>query len=230
MFYSGIAVILGRTYQEDPELYLIGIDCDSNKAIEEFTTTNEKLVPIGKLSEKFMVEQHKDESDSLHVYFFSPIPFPNKGANTQVGLEVKGSGGKGYMITYPSIHANGYQYEIVGTHEPCILTKPHAIEMIQHLEEIFRKNGLEYLDKVNSVLNLDLKNMIKSLDIRSDLAITIHEGERHSTLVSIANSILFRHLRLKSSEEDLERLRSFFIKINEKLCSSPLSEDETRCI
>jgi hypothetical protein len=30
------------------------------------------------LSQKFLVEQHKDNPDKAHIYFYSPIPFPKK--------------------------------------------------------------------------------------------------------------------------------------------------------
>jgi putative DNA primase/helicase len=64
--------------------------------------------------------------------------------------------------------------------------------------------------------------MIKELEI--DNTITISEGERHNTILSIANSILRRHHK---SNISVEELKNFFEEINEQLCRpSPLSQKE----
>lgn len=229
LFDNGFAIILGRTYSDEEALYLIGIDCDSQQAIKEFSTIDGELKPLEKLVMKFMVENHQDDSNSLHIYFFSPIPFPTKGADTNLGLEVKGSAeGSGYMVSSPTMHPNGYQWEILGTTEPPKLTRLQAIEMLNHIDTICRNYGLDYLDKKSGILSSELKAMIKKLKIDENSKYTINEGGRHSTLVSIANSILFRHLEDGSN---LDKLRDFFEKINEKFCyPDSLPGDEIRSI
>ncbi|TVP40183.1 phage/plasmid primase, P4 family [Candidatus Nitrosocosmicus arcticus] len=226
LFNDGFAVLPGRTYSDNDELYLIGIDCDTRQAIEAFSTINGEFKPLETLSLKFMVEQHKDDLNSLHIYFFSPIPFPTKGADTKLGLEVKGSiEGNGYMASSPTMHSEGHRWEILGTNEPPKLTKVQAIEMLQHINIICRKHGLEYIDRNNGSTITKLRKAIKTLEIDDKNGVVINEGERHSALVSIANSILFNHLLEHMS--NIEKLKQFFYEINEKCCTpNPLPRVE----
>ena len=67
-----------------------------------------------------MVEQHLDNKDKAHVYFIVEKPLTNRGSingNTkEVGLpiiEVK-SEGKSLVVCSPSIHKNGFRYEVLG--------------------------------------------------------------------------------------------------------------------
>jgi P4 family phage/plasmid primase-like protien len=72
--------------------------------------------------------------------------------------------------------------------------------------------------------------MIKSLSIAPELV--IEEGERHTILLSIAGSLLLKHLNLKNGKEDekriqMEKLKDFFIEVNNQLCKPfPLPEKE----
>lgn len=226
LFDQGFAIILGRTYLDDEELYLIGIDCDTRQAIEAFSTINGELKSLDVLSSKFVIERHEDDLNSLHCYFFSPIPFPTKGAEKILGLEVKGNAdSSGYMISSPTLHPNGYEWTIIGTNEPPILTKSQAIEMIQHINTICKDHGLEYLDKSIGVLSPQLKNMIKTLNLDGVGEIIIREGERHTKMLSIANSILFNHLQI--NDKSVDKLKSFFENINKNCCTpEPLLQPE----
>jgi hypothetical protein len=47
------------------------------------------------MAHKFIVEQHKDNLEKAHIYFYSPIPFPKKSSDSILGLEVKGVGEHG---------------------------------------------------------------------------------------------------------------------------------------
>ncbi|HET6589367.1 MAG TPA: phage/plasmid primase, P4 family [Candidatus Nitrosocosmicus sp.] len=227
LFENGFGVMLGRTYSSnEEELYLIGIDCDTEQAIKEFSTVNGVSRPKKELSLRFRTEQHKDDLNSLHIYFFSPIPFPTKGADTKLGLEVKGSAeGSGYLITSPSLHPNGSHWEVLGTHEPPKLTKVQAIEMMQHINTICKEHGLEYLDKSSGSIITELKKAIKTLRLDHRVQVAINEGERHSNMVSIANSILFNHLQI--NDNNTNKLKGFFEEINSICCiPNPLPQDE----
>src|SRR5215208_1797402 len=83
--------------------------------------------------------------------------------------------------------------------------------------------------------------MIDSLEINLD--IIIPEGERHNTLLFIANSILFKHwsnvlanvpANVPANEEksrNIENLMKFFYEINYKLCKpQPIPEKELKNI
>lgn len=218
LFDNCYGIMLGPTYSEKDKMYLIGVDCDTDKASKEFSTTNGKFWSNEVLSSKFRLEQHKDDPSSLHIYFFSPIPFPTKGADTKLGLEVKGSAeGSGYMVGAPSLHPEGCSWEVLGTNEPITLTSIEAIEMIQHIDTICKNYGLKYLDKGVGISNNDLKQMIKNLRIDENSTFNIKEGERHFTSIQIGNSILFRHLQKDGRNQD--QLKAFFIQIIERFCN-----------
>ena len=53
--------------------------------------------------------------------------------------------------------------------------------------------------------------MIKNLEIDKNSDFRIYEGERHPKLISIANSLLFTHL--KPDLSNLNKLKDFFDKI-----------------
>ena len=57
----------------------------------------------------------------------------------------------------------------------------------------------QYLDRKTGI-NPQLKKMIKSLKIDQKTNFAINQGERHTILLSIANSILFRHLEKDDNE------------------------------
>jgi P4 family phage/plasmid primase-like protien len=222
-FAKGMAVVLGRTWHRKVKLgqYLICLDADNRKAIYEICTRNGKTIPLQEMAQKFLVEQHKDNPDKAHIYFYSPIPFPKKSADSILGLEVKGLGEHGIMFCSPSIHKNGYPYDIIGTTQPIELNETQARELIQHLDQMCIKYGIPYLQKVSG-LGGELRSMAKSLAIKHNMRIP--EGQRHATLISLANSLLFNHLaRGKISES---QLKSFFDQINDKLCEAPLSWGE----
>jgi len=124
------------------------------------------------------------------------------------------------VIVTPSIHKEGYPYEIIGTKDPVVLIVTQARELIQHINQICVRNGVEYLTKIGSGrLNTRLRQMIKRLKI--DKSIEIQEGDRNNMLIAVADSILIRH----SNRHSEEHLRKFFDDINEQLCK-PESLDE----
>ena len=90
------------------DLYLVALDFDTKEAIEEFCSFFGKNTTINELANITIVEQHPDNPDRAHSYLLSPIPFPNKGADTKIGLEVKSKGEHGIMFCSNSPHKNGY--------------------------------------------------------------------------------------------------------------------------
>ena len=99
------------------------------------------------MAHKFIVEQHKDNLEKAHIYFYSPIPFPKKSSDSILGLEVKGVGEHGIAYCAPSIHQSGEPYEISGTTEPMTLTDKQANELKLHIDSICKKYSLEYLER-----------------------------------------------------------------------------------
>jgi Bifunctional DNA primase/polymerase, N-terminal len=180
-FSKGMAIIPGKVWHKQAEigLYLTFIDLDTKNAIDEFCTSNGKTTSLQKMAQEFIVEQHKDDPSRAHIYFYSPIPFVRKSADDVIGLEVKGLGGHGIAYCSPSIHKDGQPYEIIGTTTPVTLTADQAKEFMQHIDSICKKYSVEYIDK-------HYKNLLDS-DFK------IYQGSRHDSMISIANSILFRY-------------------------------------
>jgi Bifunctional DNA primase/polymerase, N-terminal len=228
-FNKGIAIIPGRVWHREDKrgFYFIFLDADKRQTIDELCTRNVKTITLQEMANKFLVEQHEDNLEKAHIYFYSPIPFPKKSADSVLGLEVKGLGEHGIAFCFPSIHKDGKPYEIIGTNQPVVLTQDQAMEMIQHLNQICMKRGLEYLGKDYSINNIQykLKKMIKDLVI--DTAVKIPQGQRHKTLISMADSLLFNHLSKDKNKRSEKWLKDFFKKINFQLCEpEPLPESE----
>ncbi len=214
-FSKGIAIILGKVWHraDKSNLYLVFIDADKSKAINELCTRNGKTTTLQEMSQKFIVEQHKDDLDRAHIYFYSSIPFPKKPSDDIVGLEVKSLGEHGIAYCTCSMHKDGHPYEITGTKNPAILTEDLAKEYLHFIDSICKKHGLEYLEK-------HYRNLLDSND-------KIYEGSRHDSMISIANSILFRYGGNGKSEQEL---KDTFVEINDKRCKPtplPVSEINT---
>jgi hypothetical protein len=155
-FNNGIAIILGKVWHNPHKnnLYLIAIDLDNQKAIEEICSRNGSTISLSKLSQWTLVEQHPDDPSKAHVLLYSRKPFPKKSSDNHYlldklssneipAIEVKGLGSHGILFVSPSVHQNGIPYQILGTLEPVI-----ADDFVYHLDRICRKYSIPYLDAV----------------------------------------------------------------------------------
>ena len=174
----------GRIYKGKNEgKYLIGIDCDNKKAIDEICNSL-GFKDINELSNWTWVEQHKDNTNKTHIYILSTKPFKTKGRNPEKteaelsnedpAIEIKCE--RQTMFTAPSIHEDGYPYEILGTREPILCD-----EFEPHVDNIFKKYKIEYLqnnsDNNNSSKLPDrLRQLIILLEIPKDFQFRIKEG------------------------------------------------------
>ncbi|HZC20565.1 MAG TPA: bifunctional DNA primase/polymerase [Nitrososphaeraceae archaeon] len=104
-FSRGIAVIAGKVWhrQDKKDYHLIELDADKKEAITEICTRDGRTISLQDMAQRTLVEQHADCLDRAHFYFYSPIPFPKKSADSVLGLEVKGSGDHGLMFCSPSM-------------------------------------------------------------------------------------------------------------------------------
>ena len=167
-FSKGLAIIPGKVWhkQDKKHLYFIFIDADKREGIQELFTRNGRTISLEKISEKFLVEQHKDNLNKAHVYFYSPIPFVQNTLDSIIGLEVKGLGHHGISFCSPSIHKGGQPYEIIGAIGPATLNIKQAREFMQHMDQICLKYGIQYLEKSNG-FDSRLREMVKRLVIES---------------------------------------------------------------
>jgi len=228
-FMDGMAIIAGKVWHRPDKAgqYFTLIDLDKHEAIQEFCTINGKSLSLEEITEKFIVEQHLDDMNRAHIYFYSPIPFVKKSADPKTGIEVKGLGEHGISNCAPSIHQNRdqsdskeHRYQLIKQILPICLERKHALDMMHHLDSICLKHGVEYLHKDHK--HNKLNSIIKTLKI--DNTIEIDEGERHQTLLSAADSLLLRYM---NKGKTADWLKKFLSEINNRLCHpQPLPEDE----
>ena len=238
-YKKGIAIVTGPIWRgKNKGKYLNGIDCDNKKAIEEICTKNGKTISLQELAKWTIVEQHKDNLDKAHIYIMSTRPFKNKSSTaTNLELEKKIDNNdipaievkceKHIMFTAPSIHKDGYPYEVLGAKEP-VLCDDFEI----HLYNIFKKYNIEYLlnQNNNSKLPEPLHQLVILLEILPDFQFRIHEGSRHNTMLSFANSLLFKY-RFDTNVNRKDELKNFFYEVNNKICiPEPLPESEIKQI
>src|SRR5262249_29330333 len=154
-------------------LYLILVDLDNQKAIDEFCTRNGIKIPlIGLAKSKFcIVEQHKDAPDKAHIIFYASHPFPKKSSDTTApgtlsekltsneipAIEVKGAGQHGLLFCTPSPHKNGFNYEIIGNTE---LDNIATDAFETHIDNICSKYGIPYLN-ANSKDEVPISELFK---------------------------------------------------------------------
>ena len=223
--FKGIIIVPGKVWRGvNKGKYLVHIDFDKKEGLDAFCTRDGKTTSLGKLAEKFIVEQHKDNLNRVHLMFYSPIPFPKKTNDGITGIEVKGDVNHGVACCTPSIHEDGHsRYEILGTLEPITLSDFQAQQLIRHIQNICRTKGTKYFDR-ESILSERIKQSLQNL--RIDKAISISQGSRHNTMLSIADSLLARHIGRK----DITILKDFFYKINNENCNPPLKDAEITSI
>src|SRR5215212_285555 len=228
-FLNGIAIILGKVWhnKEKLGLYLNGIDVDNLKAIEEICTYSCKSISIEELAKWTLVEQHLDNPNRAHIYVYSHRPFVKKSSdkvdsnltkeindNYLPSIEVKGQSSHGIFYCCPSLHENGKPYQIIGTREPVI-----ANDFEQHINIIFRKYGISYLD--NGKRNDKLSQIPINDLFKSDTK--IYEGHnRHEALLRIMDSLLVRNRSILSSDA----IRDLAMEWNGEHCLPPLDELE----
>ena len=230
---KGIAVMTGRLHRGKNEgKYLIGIDCDNKKAIDQMCNSL-RFKDVNELANWTWVEQHKDNSDKAHIYILSTKSLKNKGRdpkkvkaeslNEIPAIEVKCE--RQNMFTAPSIHQDGYTYEILGTREPVLCD-----EFENYLDDIFRNYGIGYhhnnseQNNNNNTSPDPLRQLTLLLEVPSDLKFRIQQGARHETMLSFANRLLFKYKF--DIDNNGNKLKDFFNEVNDKLCIPPLPQNE----
>ena len=241
-FDDGMAIIVGKVWRGDHKgEYLIFVDLDNLKAIEEFCTRNGETVSLEQIAEKFIVEQHKDDTNKAHIFFYSKIAFPKKSTDIHVpglsdkiqrgeipAFEIKGMGTHGIAFCTPSMHKNGERYRIIGTSEPTLLDEKTAYEMMQRINSICEAYGLTYLSgnggsggdgngKSTHGHGLPVKELFKEGTV-------ILEGHnRHNALLKMTMSLV-ANLRGKVPLSTIKEMA--FSVANTKHCKPPIDREE----
>src|SRR5918996_459433 len=226
-FNNGIAIILGKVWHNPHKagLFLVGIDLDNQKAIEEICNRNGNTISLLQLSQWTLVEQHLDDLSKAHILLYSRKPFPKKSSdnhslldkvnNNEIpAIEVKGLGSHGILFVTPSIHQNGSPYQILGTLEPVI-----ANDFVNHIDNICEKYSIPYLDAADSGNG----NAITPIQELFKPDFTIFEGHnRHEALMRAMESLIVRNSGILS----LEEIKTLAQQWNLKHCSPPLDDKE----
>lgn len=242
-FSNGMAIMIGKVYNNpvtktDESLYVIGIDCDNQAGIDlvlyalGFNTINEA-------SRHVIVNQHRDQKSKAHFIFYSHKELPKKkiyippteGDNLDLKeiprVEIQGAGQ--VLIVPPSMHKDGYPYEIPrgGTIDPLIIDG-----LQEKFEEAFKKYGISYANNgvtttnTNGIeigLNADGKIPVEAL---FDPDYKVYEGSRHNDLIRIANALLFRNQNLLEEYKVRELVEGW----NKDHCVPPLERKEVESI
>jgi len=236
-FNDGMAIIAGKVWHaKDPSkqgLYLILVDLDNKKAIDEFCTRNGIMTPLAELAKTMIVEQHDDEPDKAHIIFYASHPFLKKSTdivtkamsdklvkNEIPAIEIKGAGEHGILFVTPSLHKKGKNYLIIGTKE-LGTTLYDALET--HLDNICNKYGIPYLTNGNgdgsnsSITKKQPINELFSEDTK------IYEGHnRHEAILRVMESLLRRNQGILTHE----RIKQLTAEWNQKHCIPPLEQKE----
>ncbi len=242
-YSNGMAIMIGKVYnnpvnKNDKSLYGIGIDCDNQAAID-LTLLALGYKTISEASRHVIVNQHRDQKYKAHFILYSHKELPKKkiyvppteGDNLDLKeiprVEIQGEGQ--VLIVPPSMHKDGYPYEIPrgGT------MNPEIVDGLQEkFEEAFKKYGMSYANNgvtttnnngVEVGLNADGKIPVEAL---FDPEYKVYEGSRHNDLIRIANALLFRNQNLLEEFKVRELVEGW----NKDHCAPPLERKEVENI
>ncbi|MDF0682682.1 MAG: hypothetical protein P0116_17115, partial [Candidatus Nitrosocosmicus sp.] len=216
------AIILGKIHRGAYKgKYLVGIDIDNKKGIEEFLSHFGKVDTLEKLAEKTIVEQHFDDMNKAHIYFIAEKPLSKKSGikssidNSDVpAIEVKSDGKHGIMFCTPSIHANGFPYQIIGTTVPTVLDLSGSEKLEDCIDQIYWKNE-------SSERNIN-DGLIPIEDLfREDYKVK-QGNNRHEAMLRVMESLIARNSSIFSED----KIKELSYNWNLTHCEPPLDEIE----
>lgn len=221
-FNDGCAIIVGIIWRgKQRGKYLTCIDIDNKKGKEEVLSKFGKLDTYVKLAEKTIVEQHLDVKDKSHIYFIVEKPLTKKmgiGGSNNSGetdipaIEVKSEGKHGIMYCSPSVHKNGYPYQIVGTSIPTILDIQQSESLENSIDEIYEKYG--------SSVSGNSMTPIEEL-FSPDFKITAGNN-RSGALLRVMESLISRNRNILTESQILALSQQW----NQDHCEPPLDESK----
>ena len=225
-FAKGIAILPGKVWhnQFKKGLYLVFVDLDNKKAIDEFCTRDGITTPLTELAKGMIIEQHKDDPNKAHAYFYSKHPFIKKSSdrvsdlslkidrNEIPAIEVKGLGEHGIAYCTPSVHKNGHCYEIIGSTEATEIS-----DLDQHIDSICKKYNIPYLDG-----NVNCRALTPIHDLFNEDT-KIYEGHnRHEALLRVMESLLLRNYGILVEAQ----IKPLAADWNQQHCVPPLENRE----
>ena len=231
-FDGGMAIIPGKLWHNTAkkDLFLICVDLDNEKAINEFCTRDGVKTPLLELSQHVIIEQHKDEPNKAHVIFYGTHAFPKKSSDMAVlseklrldetpSVEVKGAGEHGILFVSPSPHKNGFNYQVIGTTEPEV-----ADQFELHIQTICKKFGIQYPKGDATCLNApgNTPDLIPIQNLFKDNTRILEGHNRHEALLRIMESLLKRNQNILGKNKIKELAHVW----NLDHCIPPLNQEE----
>jgi MCM2/3/5 family protein/bifunctional DNA primase/polymerase-like protein len=228
-FKHGAQVLAGKLHRgKYAGKYLIFVDLDNRKAIDELCQTSNPPLTLEQLAKTAIVEQHADNPNKAHVYFISEIPFPKKSSDVKGDLgdkiaadeipaiEIKGEGSHGVALCSPSYHKSGHQYRVIGTIEPIVFNEKASEELKFKLDAICQKYGIGYLNNVNSRGLVPIQQLFAS-DFK-----VLAGHNRHEALMRAMESLMARKGGIMTEDQVWEDAWEW----NETHCEPPLPKEE----
>jgi Bifunctional DNA primase/polymerase, N-terminal len=223
-YNKGIAIIPGKIWRGPFKgNYLVAIDLDNKKSIEEFV---DSYIGLKELKKVTLVEQRADPN-KMHIYFIVDRPIPDKtsdktniellkkiNANEIPALEVK-SNGKGIMFCFDSPHRNGSNYRNIGTDTPIAF---EASQVEERISQICKKYNISY-GSVNGSTN---NYQIPIADLWKPETKILEGHNRHLELLRIMES----ELQINKGRKSLEDIKQIVQFWNQKHCDPPLDDIE----
>ena len=214
---GGIAVIMGKCWHKDMDLYLYSIDCDNQKAIDILSSDRNNLIS------GTLCEWHDDNPGKMHVYGYTKTPIAKKSsdrtnkdlagkldANDIPAIEIKSLGEHGLMFCSPSFHKSGYRYRI----GPCHIPK-ETTNIESHLREVLGGYGIEYGIRAEIAGGIEI-------DVLLDGNVHVLEGHnRHLAILRVAE-----HYAATVPNLDLQKLIEMTKAKNLEICKPSLPDME----
>jgi P4 family phage/plasmid primase-like protien len=230
-YNKGIAIIPGLIWRGPYKgKYLVAIDLDNKKAIEEFCRDG-----LEELKQKTLVEQTSNP-EKMHIYFIVEREIPNKASdksNTEIlkkinaneipALEVK-SNGKGIMFCANSPHQKDGNYRIIGTLKPEVFPASMVEERISlvckkyNIPYGFCNNGNNNNNNNNNNYNFNIGPSIQELFTHGTQILEGHN--RHLGILRVMDSLLVKNMGFLT----LDEIKGHAYKRNLELCVPPLDD------
>jgi putative DNA primase/helicase len=224
-FDEGMAIIVGRVWHRKDRLgcYLAAIDCDNEAGIRIFCQDSPRTSAL-----KTLIEQHPDNPNKCHIYFYTPKIIPKKSSdsvnprlrsailNNEIpGIEIKGDGSHGIMYVTPSPHEGGTNYEIIGIHEPDMLDADRTDHLLSIIQSRLAQFGLSWATDTP---------MMSMRDILDDSALVQQGHNRHEAILRYAESIYATAPPTITDQVVFEMVKAK----NTMMCDPPLDESDLR--
>ncbi len=226
LFKNGFILYTGRIWRGPNEgKYLVCIDIDNKKGLDEFLFAFSEFKSIDEFSQYTLVVQHEDTKDErAHIYMITKTPMQkicgisragriNKELNIELPkIEVKADSST-LLVGPGSIHINGYPYQIQGTKIIQILDDKNTSLLDEALNNIYLKYNQDY-KKYSSLPSLS--------EMDKDEYIVPGGHNRHLNLLRKIDSWYSLSNKELTFNELFDRANVW----NKKHCEPPLLENQ----